>query len=74
MATKRYAILIEPSSTGFSAYAPDVPGCAAVGDTLEETRASFQEALELHLDAMRLVAEPIPEPAVTVAYVEVPAV
>ena len=62
MTMKRYAVIIEPTSTGFSAYSPDVSGCAAVGDTIEETRASFQEALELHFDAMRLIGEPIPEP------------
>jgi predicted RNase H-like HicB family nuclease len=73
MTLRRYAVLIEHTSTGFSAYSPDVPGCAAAGDTLEETRCNFQEALELHFDAMRLVGEPIPEPASDVEYVEVPA-
>jgi predicted RNase H-like HicB family nuclease len=73
MTLKRYAVVIEPTSTGFSAYSPDVPGCAAVGDSPEETRNNFQEALEFHFDAMRLVGEPIPEPASGVDYVEVPA-
>jgi predicted RNase H-like HicB family nuclease len=73
MTLRRYAVVIESTSTGFSAYSPDVPGCAAAGDTLEETRSNFQEALELHFDAMRLVGEPIPEPTSDVDYVEVPA-
>ena len=64
-------MIIEPTSTGYSAYSPDVPGCAAAGDTAEETRRSFQEALELHFDAMRMVGEPIPEPTAGVDYVEV---
>lgn len=69
----RYPIIIERAGTGFSAYSPDVPGCAAVGDTVEETRQSFQEALEFHFDGMRLSGEPIAEPRSSVDYVEVAA-
>ena len=73
MNAKRYSIVIEPTATGYSAYSPDVPGCAAVGDSEEETRRNFQEALTAHFEAMRLVGEPIPEPSSSVDYVEVPA-
>lgn len=45
MIEKRYPIVIERTTTGFSAYSPDVPGCAAVGDTEEETRRSLRDAL-----------------------------
>lgn len=38
---------------GFSAYSPDVPGCASAGDTEEETRSNFREALAAHFEAMR---------------------
>jgi hypothetical protein len=37
MSETRYPVIIEQSGTGFSAYSPDVPGCAAVGDSIEET-------------------------------------
>jgi predicted RNase H-like HicB family nuclease len=73
MKTKRYSVIIERTSTGYSAYSPDVPGCAAVGKTEEETRRNFQEALESHFEAMRLVGEPIPEPTSAIAYVDVAA-
>ena len=66
MSIKRYPLIIEPTSTGFSAFSPDVPGCAAVGDTGEETRRNFQEALAAHLDVMREIGEPIPEPRTSV--------
>jgi predicted RNase H-like HicB family nuclease len=49
---------------------PDVSGCVAVGDTEQETRRNFQEALVAHFDAMREVGEPIPEPHTLVDYVE----
>ena len=62
MKTRRYPVIIEQTSTGYSAYSPDVPGCAAVGDTKEETLGNFQEALAEHFEAMQEVGEPIPEP------------
>lgn len=71
MNTKRYSIVIESTSTGYSAYSPDVAGCAAVGDTEEETRRNFREALEAHIAAMREVGEAVPEPHTAVDYVEV---
>jgi predicted RNase H-like HicB family nuclease len=73
MSLRRYPLVIEPTSTGYSAFSPDVPGCAAVGDTAEETRRNFQEALVAHFEAMREIGEPIPEPRVSVDYVEVAA-
>ncbi len=73
MTAKRYALVIERTSTGYSAYSPDVPGCAAAGDTEEDTRRIFQDALTAHFEAMREVGEPIPEPRSSVEYVEVAA-
>ena len=70
---KRYPVIIEPTSTGFSAYSPDVPGCVAVGDTEEQTRQNFREALVEHFHAMREIGAPIPEPQTSVDYVDVAA-
>lgn len=73
MIARRYPIIIEQTGTGYSAYSPDVPGCAAVGDTEEETRRNLQDALVEHFQAMREVGEAIPEPHTSVDYVEVAA-
>jgi predicted RNase H-like HicB family nuclease len=73
MTEKRYPVVIEHTGTGFSAYSPDVPGCAAVGDTEEEVRRNFRDALTSHFEVMRETGDPIPEPASTVDYVEVAA-
>ncbi len=73
MTVKRYPVVIEKTGTGYSAYSPDVPGCAAAGDSEEETRRSFQEALLAHFEAMRELGEPIPEPSSSVEYVEIAA-
>jgi predicted RNase H-like HicB family nuclease len=68
---RRYPLVIEKTSTGYSAYSPDVPGCAAVGDTEDETRRNFHEALTAHFELMREMGEPIPEPNSSVDYVEI---
>ena len=73
MTERRYPVIIERTETGYSAYSPDVSGCAAAGDTKEETRRNFQDALSAHFEAMREVGEPIPEPSASVDYVEVAA-
>jgi predicted RNase H-like HicB family nuclease len=48
-------------------------GCVAVGDTEEETRRNFKDALIAHFQLMRELGEPIPEPHTSVDYVEVAA-
>jgi len=73
MSLRRYALVIERTSTGYSAFSPDVPRCAAAGDTEEETRRNFQDALAAHFEAMREIGEPIPEARSSVDYVEVAA-
>ncbi len=59
----RYIVLYEKSSTGYGAYAPDLPGCAATGRTIEETRERMTKAMEMHLAAMPEDGDPIPEPS-----------
>ena len=36
----RYAIVIEKTDGNYSAYAPDLPGCVATGDTPQENRTT----------------------------------
>lgn len=69
----RYAIVIEKAGDNFSAHAPDIPGCVAVGDTVEDTRRELQEAIALHLEGLRADGLPIAEPSSRVSYVEVTA-
>jgi predicted RNase H-like HicB family nuclease len=69
----RYAIVIEKGPANFSAYVPDLPGCVATGETIEETESLVREAIELHLEGMREDGLPIPPPTSVVEYVQVPA-
>lgn len=66
----RYAAVFERGDSNWAAFVPDLPGCVSTGATLEETKRNIREAIELHLEAMREVGEPIPPPATDVAYVE----
>jgi predicted RNase H-like HicB family nuclease len=69
--TKRYAVVIERTGTGYGAYVPDLPGCVvAAAETLEETERLIREAIPFHIEGLPLHGEPVPEPAVRVEFVE----
>jgi predicted RNase H-like HicB family nuclease len=68
---KRYAVVIEKGPTSYGAYVPDLPGCVAVGETLDEVTTLIREAIEFHIEGLRLAGEPVPEPTSSVAYTEV---
>jgi predicted RNase H-like HicB family nuclease len=70
---KKYLIVIEETSTGYSAYSPDLEGCVSTGRTREEVQKNMREAIEFHLEGMRLEGLPAPEPHTYSSYVEVPA-
>jgi predicted RNase H-like HicB family nuclease len=56
----RYLAIIRRVGRGYSADIPDVPGCVAAGDTVEETRRLLTEALELHFELMSNAGERLP--------------
>jgi predicted RNase H-like HicB family nuclease len=58
----KYAIVIEKAEANYSAYVPDLPGCVAVGDTLEEVEQAMREAIEFHLEGMQQEGLLVPEP------------
>jgi predicted RNase H-like HicB family nuclease len=57
----RFLIVLEAAGDGFSAYAPDLPGCVAAADTREETEKSMYEAIQLHIEGLLEDGLPIPE-------------
>ena len=60
--TTYIALLRKDPDSDFGVDFPDFPGCITAGSTLEETRAMAQEALEAHVECMRELGQPIPEP------------
>jgi predicted RNase H-like HicB family nuclease len=68
---KRYIILIEGEPpSNFSAWSPDLPGCAATGGTLEEVEREMRAAIAFHLEGLAEDGDPIPEPSGPGVYVE----
>jgi predicted RNase H-like HicB family nuclease len=69
----KYVVVYEPTPNGWSAYAPDLPGCIAAGDTREEVQQLMREAISLHIEALREQGQPVPQPGAWTGLVEVPA-
>jgi predicted RNase H-like HicB family nuclease len=69
----RYAVIVEKGESSFGAYVPDLPGCAAVAETIEEVLRLIQEAIEFHLEGLVKDGQALPEPSSIVEYVEVKA-
>jgi predicted RNase H-like HicB family nuclease len=68
----RFLVVIEKGEHNYGAYAPDVPGCGTVGDTVDEVLQNIKEALELHLEGTLEDGDPVPEAAhVEARFVEV---
>ena len=66
-----YTVFFEPTATGYSAHVPDLPGCVAAARTLEETRELIREAIEFHIEGMRMHGENVPEPTPLIERIEV---
>ena len=69
----KYLIVIERTSSGNSAYSPDLPGCIAAAGTKEEVQREMKDAIAFHVDGLREEGLAIPEPHSTSSYVEIPA-
>ena len=59
---KEYIVIYEWTGQNYSAYVPDLPGCVACADTLDETEGLMKEAIELYVEALKEDGKPIPEP------------
>jgi predicted RNase H-like HicB family nuclease len=67
----KYAVFFEPTATGYSAHVPDLPGCVAAAGTLEDTRQLMREAIQYHIEGMRLNGDAVPEPTPHIEEIEV---
>lgn len=56
----KYAIVIERGPTSYGATVPDLPGCVAVGESLDEVQHLIREAIDAHVAFLRDEGQPIP--------------
>jgi predicted RNase H-like HicB family nuclease len=66
-----YAVVIEDAGKNFAAYVPDLPGCVSTGASLQEVTGNIQEAIALHMEALRDQGEVVPPSTSRVATVQV---
>ncbi|HXP85728.1 MAG TPA: type II toxin-antitoxin system HicB family antitoxin [Bryobacteraceae bacterium] len=69
----KYAVVFEKAAHNWAAYVPDLPGCVATASTLEGARLMIAEAIQFHLEGLRLRGEPVPEPTSIAETVEIQA-
>jgi predicted RNase H-like HicB family nuclease len=70
---QRYLIIIESTLTGFSAWAPDLPGCISTGSSVEQVEGNMRDAVAFHLDGLCADGHPVPQAHTIASYVEVAA-
>jgi predicted RNase H-like HicB family nuclease len=64
MTERQYLIVIEgDDDAGFSAYAPDLPGCVATGTSQEDVEREMHDAIAFHLEGLQEAGESLPEPS-----------
>ena len=70
---RRYLTILGPTSTGYSAHSPDVPGCVAAGASQSEIEEAMREAIAFHVDGLRADGAPIPAGGTATTYIEIAA-
>ncbi len=60
-----YVVIFEKGENGYGAYAPDLPGCGVVGETLEEVRTLIAEAIEFHIEGLQEAGYDVPQSSFT---------
>ncbi|CCI06955.1 type II toxin-antitoxin system HicB family antitoxin [Microcystis aeruginosa] len=67
----RYAVVIEKGENSYGAYVPDLPGCVAVAETLEEVKQLIAEAIIFHLEGLKEDGLTVPQSVSICEYVDV---
>lgn len=66
----RYAVVIEKAGANYSAYVPDLPGCIATADTVEQAEIEIRDAIRFHIEGLKEDGLPVPEAVSRVALIE----
>ena len=66
----RYGVVIERAGHNYSAYVPDLPGCVATGQTVQEVKREIREAIRFHIHGLQIGGQPVPPPTTICRHVE----
>jgi predicted RNase H-like HicB family nuclease len=58
----RYTVILERGESSWGAHVPDLPGCAAAGETREEALNLIRKAIGLHIQGLIEQGLPVPQP------------
>jgi predicted RNase H-like HicB family nuclease len=67
MAAYQYAMVIwySEEDKAYLVEVPELPGCMADGETIEEAAQAAQEAIQMWIETARKLGRPVPKPAHT---------
>ena len=57
----RNCVILEKTGDGYCAYLPDLPGCISTGITLADIKNNIKDAIDFHIEGMRIEKMSIPE-------------
>ena len=60
-----YVVIFEKGENSYGASVPDLPGCIAVGESLEEVQTLIAEGIEFHIEGLRAAGDVVPQPSAT---------
>ena len=66
---KKFLVVVEKANGNYSAYAPDLPGCVAAGNTVQETVQLMCEAMQMHVEGLVEDGLPVPDAHSVAEYV-----
>ena len=56
-----YTVVLQREVDGrYSVWAPDLPGCASMGDTKRQALKNIREAIACYLEGLRKLGRPVP--------------
>ena len=67
----KYAVIIDEGETSFGASVPVLPGCVTTGKSKKETLQLIKEAIEFHIEGLKVVGKSTPDPQYDIAQVDV---
>lgn len=67
----QYLVIFETDANNCGAYVPDLPGCVAIGETMQEVRRLIAEAIQFHIEGLQEDGSAVSLPSSTAAFIDV---